>query len=223
MDEPLRSLSKRDLEILLSKIPPLPAPKPHLEQYTTPPHLAARMLWVAAVTFRDLPADLVLDLGAGTGRLGLGAALLGSPFVLLVDVDFEALKRALAAARELGVDAAVDAVCSDVTRFEISRVASCTVQNPPFGVHRRGADVKFLSAALRLSNVVYSVHKAETASYLLRKCEEVGAEAEALFEEVVRLPPTMPYHFKREHRVRVIVLRAARRGRKPAGSSAIGA
>lgn len=207
-----RALRKRDLEILLSRIPPLPAPKLQLEQYTTPPHLAARMLWVAAATFRDLPADLVLDLGAGTGRLGLGAALLGSAFVLLVDVDFEALKHALAAARALGVDAAVDAVCSDATRFAMSRVADCTVQNPPFGVHRRGADVEFLTAALRLSSTVYSVHKAETADYLVRKCREEGAEAEVLFEEVVRLPPTMPHHSKREHRVRVIVLRAARRG-----------
>ena len=203
-----RALRKRDLETIISRIPQLPNPKLQLEQYATPPHLAARMLWIAAMTFRDLPAELVLDLGAGTGRLGLGSALLGSSFVLLVDVDFEALKRALASARELGVDAVVDAVCSDVTRLTLSKKASCTVQNPPFGVHRKGADVSFLSSALRLSKIVYSVHKAETVEYLLRKCKEEGAEAEALFEETIRLPPTMPHHFKREHRVRVAVLRA---------------
>lgn len=199
---------KRELEMLISRIPLPPNPKPQLEQYTTPAHLAARMLWVAAMTYRDLPGDLVLDLGAGTGRLGLGAALLGSRYVLLVDVDLEALKLALAAARELGVDAAVDAVCGDATRLALSKRASCTVQNPPFGVHRKGADVEFLSSALRLSSAVYSVHKAETAEYLLRRCREEGAKAEVLFEETVRLPPTMPFHLKREHRVRVIVLRA---------------
>lgn len=200
-------MRKRELEILISRIPQLPNPKPHLEQYATPPHLAARMLWVAALTYRDLPAELVLDLGAGTGRLGLGAALLGSPYVLLVDVDIDALRLALNAARELGVSWAVDAVCGDATRIHISRKADCAVQNPPFGVHRRGADIEFLRSALRLSRVVYSVHKLEAADYVLRKCREEGLKAELLFKDVIRLPPTMPHHYKREHKVRVAVLR----------------
>jgi len=202
---------KRDLEILLSRIPPHPRPRVELEQYATPAHLAARMLWVAAYTYRDLPAGVVLDLGAGTGRLGLGAALVGSEYVVLVDVDRGALRVALEASRELGVDARVEAVCGDATRVALARRADCALQNPPFGVHRRGADVAFLEAALSLSRRVYSVHKAETVSYVLRRCREAGAEAEPLFEDVVRLPPTMPHHYKREHRVRVVVIRAAPR------------
>lgn len=200
---------KRKLEILLSRVPPHPRPRVELEQYPTPPHLAARMLWVAAA-HRDLPAGVVVDLGAGTGRLGIGAALLGSPCVISIDVDADALRVALAAARELGVDAAVDAVCCDATRVTLSRQANCAIQNPPFGVHRRGADVEFLRAALRVAATVYSVHKAEAADYIIRRCWEEGVEAEVLFDEVVRLPPTMPHHRKREHRVRVVVVRCAR-------------
>ncbi|MEM1690706.1 MAG: methyltransferase [Thermofilaceae archaeon] len=202
-------MRKRELELLLSTIPPHPSPKLELEQYATPVHLASRLLWVAAFSFHDLPAQIVTDLGAGTGRLGIGAALMGSEYVLLVELDREALKVAIEAARRLGVDARVDAVCADVRFLTLSRRARCALQNPPFGVHGRGADVAFLAAALRLAERVYSVHKAETIRYVLEKCREKGAEAALLFEDVVRLPPTMPHHHKREHRVRVVVVRAA--------------
>jgi len=203
-------VKKRRLEILLSRIPPHPQPRLELEQYATPPHLAARLLWVAVATFRDLLEDVVLDLGAGTGRLGLGAALLGSPYVVLVDLDPEALRVALDKARELRVDERVDAVCADVRCFEISREASYAVQNPPFGVHRRGADVEFLAAALRLARVVYSVHKAEAVDYVLERCREAGAEVRLLFREVIRLPPTMPHHRRREHVVNAAAIRVSR-------------
>ena len=201
-------MRKKDLEMLLSRVPPHPSPKLELEQYATPPHLAARIIWVAAFTYRDLPSNLVLDLGAGTGRLGLGAALVGSEYVVLVDVDREALRLALATSRALHIDARVDALCGDATRLPLARKAPCSLQNPPFGVHRRGADVAFLRAALKHSEKVYSVHKADSVEYVVSKCREEGAEADVLFEEIVRIPPTMPHHYKREHRVRVAVIRA---------------
>lgn len=204
-------VKKRQLEIALSRIPPHPQPKLELEQYATPPHLAARLLWVAVATYRDLREGVTLDLGAGTGRLGLGAALVGAPHVVLVDVDREALRVALKAARELYVDERVDAVCADVRRFEMAREAGYAVQNPPFGVHRRGADIEFLLTALRLARVVYSVHKAESVDYVLRRCSEAGAEARLLFREVIRLPPMMPHHYRREHVVNAAVIRAEKR------------
>lgn len=201
-------MRKRELEFALSKIPAHPRPKLELEQYVTPAHLAARIIWVAVLTYRDLPAELVLDLGAGTGRLGIGAALMGSEYVVLIDVDREALRLALNASRELSVAAQVDAVCSDVASIGLSRKADCTIQNPPFGVYKRGADIAFLRAALKLSESVYSIHKAESVEYILKKLAEEGFEATPLFEDVIRLPPTMPRHHKREHRVRVVVIRA---------------
>lgn len=205
-------MKKRDLERVLAKVPPHPKPKLEFEQYTTPPHVASRLLWIATVTYEDLPGDLVLDLGAGTGRLGIGAAILGSTCVVLVDVDREALKLALESARELGVDAKIDAICCDVRKLVLSREAVCVLQNPPFGVHRRGADVEFLRSALKLSRVVYSIHKVSAVDYVFKTCEEWGAKALMLFEETIRLPPTMPHHERREHRVKIAVLRAARTG-----------
>ena len=200
-------MRKRRLEIILSQIPPHPKPRLSLEQYTTPPHLAARLLWIAAYTYGDIIDQEVIDLGAGTGRLGLGAAILGSSYVVLVDVDVDALRVSLEQAERLGLRAWVDAVCSDVRMFRASRKVDCIVQNPPFGVHRRGADVEFLEAAIRLANVIYSIHKAETLDYLRGRVRRAGRGIRLLFEEVVRLPPTMPHHYKREHVVRVGVVR----------------
>lgn len=204
-----RPLKKKALEMLLSKIPPHPQPRVGLEQYATPPHLASRLLWIAAFSYHGLEGTVV-DLGAGTGRLGLGAAILGAPYVILVDVDKKALKVALAAARSLGVDACVDAVCAEASRFETSRDVHCVIQNPPFGVHRRGVDIEFLRTALRLAPTVFSIHKAESLDYVLAKCREMGCSPEVLFEEVVRLPPTMPHHRKESHEVRVAAIKANR-------------
>ena len=53
------------------------------------------MLYIAAYTNNDIIGKRVLDLGCGTGRLGLGAAFLGAETVLGVDIDKSALKVAV--------------------------------------------------------------------------------------------------------------------------------
>ena len=67
-------------------------PNVELEQYPTPPEIAAHML-MAAEAEGDLGEDkLVADLGCGGGILGIGAACLGAEHVLLVDIDPKALE-----------------------------------------------------------------------------------------------------------------------------------
>ncbi|MEM1508526.1 MAG: METTL5 family protein [Thermofilaceae archaeon] len=203
-----RPLRKKILEILISRIPSYPQPRVELEQYVTPPHLASRILWIAAF-YHDLEGTII-DLGAGTGRLGLGAAILGAPHVILVDIDAKALRVALAAARSLGVEAYVDTVCVEASKFEASRNARCVIQNPPFGVHKKGVDIEFLRNALRLAPTVFSIHKVESLDYVLAKCKEMGYSPEILFEEVIRLPPTMSHHRKKSHKVRVAAIRVSK-------------
>jgi len=202
-------MRKRDLEVLLSRIPGPPKPRLELEQYVTPPHVAARLLWIAELRYRDLSGVDVADLGAGTGRLGIGAALLGADHVILLDVDRESLEVAREYSARVGVDAAVSIACMDATMILPPRRVHCVVQNPPFGVHSAGRDVEFLDAALRLGEVVYSLHKAETIDYLRRRLEGLGCAVELLFVDEMRLPPTMPHHRKREHRVAVAAIRVS--------------
>ena len=59
-------IKKRELEIFLSKLKVNPAPKFLMEQYTTPPYLAANLLYMAAYTFNDIIDKTVCDLGCGS-------------------------------------------------------------------------------------------------------------------------------------------------------------
>jgi putative methylase len=71
-----RLVRKRDLERALSQIETHPTPKAYLEQYTTPSNVAAETLYLAAYVHDDIIDKTVIELGCGTGRLAIGAALL---------------------------------------------------------------------------------------------------------------------------------------------------
>lgn len=68
----------RELESILGQVDTFEEPKYELEQYPTSAHLAARLLYTADASFDDIEEKAVLDLGCGTGMLGIGATILGS-------------------------------------------------------------------------------------------------------------------------------------------------
>mmetsp|Transcript_14181 Transcript_14181/g.31004 ORF Transcript_14181/g.31004 Transcript_14181/m.31004 type:complete len:293 (-) Transcript_14181:255-1133(-) len=73
-----------------------PAPKVYLEQYNTPASLAARVVWTSKSN-GDLSSDShVVDLGCGTGMLGIACvfAMEGWCTVTAVDLDADAMEKA---------------------------------------------------------------------------------------------------------------------------------
>ena len=78
-------MSRATLAVLLSRVKPFSQPRWQWEQYVTPSEAAATILWDAQ-TRGLLEGRTVLDLGAGTGRLGIGALLLGAE-VIFVEKD----------------------------------------------------------------------------------------------------------------------------------------
>lgn len=66
-------MQKTELQIFLSKLKGFENPKPKLEQYQTSPEIASDMLNQAKL----IGGENMIDLGAGTGILTIGAALLG--------------------------------------------------------------------------------------------------------------------------------------------------
>ena len=105
-------------------------PKVELEQYPTPPDIAAHML-LAAHAEGDLEGRLVADLGCGGGVLGIGAALLGAEHVLGVDVDPGALEAAAENVAEAEVP--VDLLQCDVLQLAVrsERCSTRTTASPP--------------------------------------------------------------------------------------------
>ena len=213
-----RLTRKLDLEILLSNIKPHPTPNPNLEQYTISSSVAAEMLYIAAYTYGDIVGKTVLDLGCGTGRLALGAAFLGAREVVGVDIDRTAVKVACENSTNAGlkdkvqwVTADIDAVCG---KFDTA------LENPPFGVQRRGADRKFLERALESGKAVYSLHKStqdntaltrkpkprrddvlqvSASPFLRRLIAKRGGCIKAVHPMVMTIPYMFSFHTKRRH------------------------
>jgi len=203
-------MKKKTLERLLNLIPRHPSPKIQFEQYSTPATLAATLLWIAEEHYHDVFSKRVVDLGSGTGRLGLGAAILGGQ-ALLVDVDYGALYIARERAVHLKIYDKVDLVVADVMLlpFRENIMFDTAIQNPPFGIHRRGSDIMFLKTALTLSKTIYSIHKANTIEYIKRFLRRYPSlfSIEVLLSEKICIPPEYSFHKKRKHCFKVSLIR----------------
>jgi len=206
VNTPEISIRKRTLEITLQGIAPHPNPKLSLEQYTIPADLAAELLFRACYVYGDIAGKSIIDLGTGTGRLAIGASMLGAKYVLGIDIDLESLQAALSNSRRLGMNP--DWALSDVdcVRGEFDTV----IMNPPFGTKREHNDMRFLQVALRMGKVVYSIHKSATHSFLLRWLREHGAKFEIVMVTEMALNHQYSFHKKRRYLVSVEVIRTER-------------
>jgi putative methylase len=198
-------VKKQQLEILLQRVKAHPKPSADLEQYSTPADIAADVLWFAYAQ-GDVAGKKVVDLGCGTGILGIGAKLLGAEEVISLDVDEAALGVAMTNAQALGVDLSLLTV--DVTDFP--EAADTVLMNPPFGAQNPHADVPFLERALATAPVTYTFHKAETEPFVRRKVEALGGEATHRKAYAFPLPHSMPFHTEEVREVPVVMLRVER-------------
>ena len=198
-----RLVRKRDLERSLSEIQPHLFPKAHLEQYTTPSKVVAEVLYLAAYINDDIIDKTVIDLGCGTGRLSIGAALLGAKEVFGIDLDRDAVKAALKNSEKLEVKKKTNWIIGDID--VISGSFDTALQNPPFGVQRRMADRRFISKALDISGIVYSFHKSGESNrkFIKRFIEEHGGKITTIFPLEMEIPRMFKFHTKKKQSVQV--------------------
>ena len=198
-----RLVRKRDLERILSEVPPHPQPKVYLEQYTTPSNVAAETLYLAAYVNDDIIDKTVLDLGCGTGRLSIGAALLGAKEVVGVDLDKDSVKVAQKNAEQLGVTDKTNWITADIG--VVKGVFDTTLQNPTFGVQQKRADRRFITMSLELSKTIYSFHKSgeSNRAFIKRFIEEHGGKVTTIFPLTMELPYMFKFHTKRKRSVQV--------------------
>jgi len=218
-----RLVRKLDLEIALSRVNPHPSPDAYLEQYTIPTEVASQMLHLAAYTYNDVLNKGIADLGCGTGRLGIGCAILGAERVLGVDIDRTATGIAAKTAKELHLKEETQWLTADIASIRGS--FDTVLQNPPFGVQRKKADRSFLEKAIEIGNRIYSLHKsldvrhgfspqkgrrgkrrarfrpAPVAPFLERFVEQQGAKIEASFTIPMTIPHLFKFHRKPRHQI----------------------
>jgi putative methylase len=174
----------------LSKIPAFARPDPRLEQVATPAEAAAELLG-AADRLESLDGRSVVDLGAGTGRLAIGAALLGATPVRAIEIDPSAVQLARAAANAAGVT--VEFEVRDVTGYD--RPADVVVLNPPFGAQRRHADRPFWDAAFASGRrSVHGFALAASRTFIARRAVERGAHIIETQPVAWDLARTFPHH-----------------------------
>jgi putative methylase len=147
----------RRLEMLLEKVSGFEKPSPEREQYQTPAPLAARLLYTAFLA-GDIAGLRILDLGSGTGILGIGAALLGAGEIFGVEIDTEANRVASENALNLGAGFhIITADLTDPTAYERIPKADTVLMNPPFGAQTEHADRPFIDMAISKADIVYGV------------------------------------------------------------------
>ena len=197
-----RTVSKRQLEIQLGKLKILQIPQLRLEQYPVSAKVAAELLHMAGFEHHDLQGETI-DLGTGTGRLAIGAAMMGSKQVVGVDID----ERSITLARENAIAAGVrvEWVVSDIK--EVVGAYDTVIMNPPYGTRSPHADVQFLERAFELAPVSYSIHKSSTREFLRRVIERKNRRTDAVRSMSLDIPHLFPFHQKKWEKVDVDLYR----------------
>ncbi len=231
MGEPAqkRLIRKLELERFLSKVKPNPSPDVDLEQYTLSESAAASVLYLAAYSCGGILDKRILDLGCGTGRLALGAAFLGAESVVGVDIDKAVVKVAFENSVKVDFKENVDWVAGDIDA--VSGKFDTVLQNPPFGVQKRGADRRFLEKALHVADAVYSLHnhpvtdkrligklkasggqllQVEASAFIQKFVQERGGRVEGVYALSLAIPKMFDFHTKAKHDI-VIDLYVIRR------------
>ena len=170
-------------------------PDAGLEQYPTPPDLAAYLVHVADLR-GDVEDGTVVDLGTGTGMLALGAALRGPERVVGVDLDRDPLLTARENERRVAASAAVEWVLGDATDPPLAVEDATVVMNPPFGAQRGNehADRAFLDTAAAIASVSYSIHNEGSRDFVESFAADNGGEVTEAFRAELDLDRRFDFH-----------------------------
>ena len=186
-------VTKKSLEIELSKLEPLVKYDVSLEQYSIDSYFASEILWWAYMN-GDIKDFSVCDLGCGNGILGSGCSILGASSVYFVDVD----PKAISVAKN---NCSGKFFCCDVSSFDLK--VDVVVMNPPFGVQNCHADRKFLLKAFSIANVIYSIHKIESKNFVTKLALENGFALVDVFSFDFVLGKLYKFHTKEKYKVSV--------------------
>jgi len=205
--------SKSGLAIALSRLKGFERPKVNVEQYTMDSEIGAFVLWQAALK-GDIGQKVSVDLGCGTGILGIGCLLLGASKVYFVDNDEDALKIAKESLKivksEFSIEGKASFLCSDILGFD--KKVDTVVQNPPFGVKVRHADKAFLEKAMKIGKVIYSFHKSDTKSFIFKFVGEKNFKVTNVWDFKFPLKASFEFHSRRIKRIDASCFRIEKKG-----------
>jgi len=197
--------------MLLSSLKPNPEPKLRYEEYSLDPISASTVLHLA-FSMKDIEEKYVVDLGCGSGILSIGAALIGARRIVGIDIDEDSIRVAQVNIKSLGVRVELIAGSIECVRPSFDT----TVMNPPFGSWKRGLDIQFLTKAIGISRVVYTIHKANEKSdvFLRKKIKDIGGDIRKLGRLEITIPRLFKFHQKARYKVIATLYRITRQPKK---------
>ncbi|MDP3698476.1 MAG: METTL5 family protein [Nanoarchaeota archaeon] len=188
--------SKRDLEIILSKLKGFENPSLTLEQYPTPSHIAAEWVWNMALK-GEVAGKTIVDAGSGPGVIGLALLLLGARKVIFIDKDHEVIqicRQNYERVKEEYEIGQAEFITHDFSLFDGE--VDLVVQNPPFGTKQEHADKKFLEKAFATAPIVYSMHKWSTQKFVEAICKDFNFTITEVWRYEFPIKATFSFHEK---------------------------
>jgi putative methylase len=197
--------SKKQLEIELSKLHIFETPRLKLEQYPVSSEVASELLYMAGFENSDLHGRII-DLGTGTGRLAIGAVLMGAKDVTGIDVDEKTLE--IAAQNASMTKTSVNWILSDVENA--TGVFDTVLMNPPYGTRTKNADRKFLEKAFDLAPTIYSIHKSSTRNFVIDFVKQHERQVIQVRKMKLKIPHLFHFHNRKWADVDVDLFRITR-------------
>ncbi len=206
--------TRKELAIFLSRLKPFEKPNMQLEQYSSDGDSAATLLWQAMID-GNIEDKEIVDLGSGTGILGIGALLLGAKKIIFIDSDastYNTLQKNLKILTdnwEINLENKWEFINKDVRliteKSEEEKKETTVISNPPFGTKIKHADKDFLEASIKLSNEIYSMHKTSTEKFI--QAFSATNQLQIIWAQPISFPlkNTMKQHRKRLERIEVTI------------------
>ena len=206
-----KKMSKSRLAMILSRMEGFNAPKVRQEQYLMDSEIGASVLWHAYL-LGDIDNKVIVDLGCGTGILGIGAMLMGAKHVIFVETDKDALEIAknniLKVKSETYTKGTAELICNNIGDVLVH--GDVVMQNPPFGTKVKHSDLLFLKQAIITAPILYSFHKSETTPFLERFSAKHNLKISHNWRFRFPLKASLPFHRRQIHRIDVSCFRFER-------------
>lgn len=197
-------MKKKNLEIILQKIPDYKKPSPILEQYITPAEIAADIIFIAH-QFNDIKNKKILDLGCGTGIFSVGTYITDAKKVTGIDIDKTSIKIAKKYAKENKFE--IDYITQDIK--DVNTKADTVIMNPPFGAQKtnRKGDRIFIEKAFELGKKIYTLHLTETIPFIEKMIKSLKGEINFKKNYIFPIKHTYEFHNKKVVNYKVTLLR----------------